>query len=212
MTAASSPVHRPRNAAETKKRLLEAAEAEFAAKGFDGARLGNIARATGVQQALIHHYFGDKAGIYRAVVERGFEAITTEGWDILSRMDASIHTLVEAFVDALLRFFASHRALLSILRHEAESGGELAQGLIAKDTKPVFDAVVAELERRAAAGALRRDFDPRQVCVSAVAMCSFPYTEEMFLQAVWPTDVRAPEFIARRKSEVVATVMARIAR
>src|SRR5215210_4622976 len=37
-------VKRERNSLETKRRILEAATAEFAAKGFDGARLGSIAR------------------------------------------------------------------------------------------------------------------------------------------------------------------------
>src|SRR3989442_1075637 len=76
---------RVRSSIESKKRILDAAESEFAAKGMDGARLGSIARAAGVQQALIHHYFIDKAGLYEAVVERAISAITTEGWDILSR-------------------------------------------------------------------------------------------------------------------------------
>ena len=40
MTAAALavPARRERNAVETKKRLLDAAEEEFATKGFDGAR------------------------------------------------------------------------------------------------------------------------------------------------------------------------------
>ena len=67
--AAGPPsARRERNADATKARLLAAAESEFAAKGFDGARLGNIAKAAGVQQALIHHYFADKEGLYREVL------------------------------------------------------------------------------------------------------------------------------------------------
>jgi len=42
--AAASPRKKERNAVETKRRILEAAAAEFAAKGFDGTRLGSIAR------------------------------------------------------------------------------------------------------------------------------------------------------------------------
>src|SRR3954451_22138381 len=57
LTPSTPPAPRKeRNALETKRRILHAAEREFAAKGFDGARLGIIARAADVQQALIHHY------------------------------------------------------------------------------------------------------------------------------------------------------------
>src|SRR5262245_18089884 len=78
-----------RNAAETRRRILEAAEVEFAAKGFDGARLGSIARAAEVQQALIHHYFEDKAGLYRAVIAGALDALSAEGWDILAQVNAA---------------------------------------------------------------------------------------------------------------------------
>ena len=54
----------------TRQKILQAGELEFAAKGFDGARLASIARTADVPQALIHHYFADKAGLYRAVFER----------------------------------------------------------------------------------------------------------------------------------------------
>src|SRR5437868_4544440 len=81
------PVKRERNALETKRRILEAATAEFAAKGFDGARLGTIARAAVVQQALIHHYFADKEGLHREVVRSGLQAMTEGAWELLSRMD-----------------------------------------------------------------------------------------------------------------------------
>src|SRR5580692_7678827 len=45
-----------RNASVTKQRLLDAGEREFAARGFAGARLREIAETAGVQPALIHHY------------------------------------------------------------------------------------------------------------------------------------------------------------
>jgi AcrR family transcriptional regulator len=135
---------RDRGADATKARLLSAAETEFAAKGFDGARLGNIARAAGVQQALIHHYFADKQGLYEEVLARGLAAVTRESWDILSRLAPAevstkggprkklpavrprgagrkaVRELAEAFVDVLVRFYSSHSALLAIVHHDMQ--------------------------------------------------------------------------------------------
>src|SRR4051812_45471354 len=61
---------RERNAAATRQRILDSGEHEFAARGFAGARLREIAETAGVQPALIHHYFTDKQGLYRAVLDR----------------------------------------------------------------------------------------------------------------------------------------------
>jgi AcrR family transcriptional regulator len=88
--SASLPPRRERNAEGTRRRILDAAEIEFAAKGFDGARLVTIARAAEAQQALIHHYFEDKAGLYRAVIARALEALSAEGWDILGKVKESM--------------------------------------------------------------------------------------------------------------------------
>ena len=62
-----------RTAEATRRRILDAAEQEFAARGFAGARLREIAGAARVQPALIHHYFADKSGLYEAVLDRGLE-------------------------------------------------------------------------------------------------------------------------------------------
>lgn len=44
----------------TKQRILEAAAHEFASKGFDGARVGEIAKSAGVNKALIYYYYKNK--------------------------------------------------------------------------------------------------------------------------------------------------------
>ena len=80
------PARREGRGEATSKRILEAAEDEFAAKGFDGVRLAAIARAADVPQALIHHYFADKEGLYRAVLEHALTAIADVGWRILDAM------------------------------------------------------------------------------------------------------------------------------
>jgi TetR/AcrR family transcriptional regulator len=124
-----------RNSEETKKRILAGAETEFAAKGFDGARLANIAASADVQQALIHHYFSDKAGLYREVIARALGAMSEQGWTILQRLAQPANTpkvreLVEAFVGMVIEFYASHGAILSILRHEASATDDLALDVV----------------------------------------------------------------------------------
>jgi len=61
---------RQRDAAATRERLLEAAEAQFAAHGLAGSRVDEIARVAGVNVQLIYRYFGDKAGLHRAAFDR----------------------------------------------------------------------------------------------------------------------------------------------
>jgi TetR/AcrR family transcriptional regulator len=220
---------RGRNSDQTKLLLLNAAEVEFAAKGFDGARLQNIARAVGVQQALIHHYFDDKDGLYRAVIERGMAAVTAGSWDILERLgplhakrgksNVDIRAHVTSFVDLVVDFYAAHTTLLAILRHDAENASPAGhpadlpelRPLLATHFRPVLDAVVAVVQELQRAGKVRADVDPRHLCVSLMAMACLPFQEAQMISVLWPdADFRDPVMISARKAEIVETVLGRV--
>ncbi len=65
-------VGRPRDGdpAETRRGILEAAEACFASAGFAGATTRQVASRAGVNVATLHYHFGNKEGLYRAVLGR----------------------------------------------------------------------------------------------------------------------------------------------
>ena len=69
---------RPRAAADapgTRQRLLAAAAAEFASKGFAGASVDRIARAARVNKAMIYYHFKNKASLYRDILRDMFAAV-----------------------------------------------------------------------------------------------------------------------------------------
>jgi AcrR family transcriptional regulator len=232
--ASLRPAKRERNADSTKRALLDAGEIEFAAKGFDGARLQSIARMVGVQQALIHHYFDDKDGLYRAVIERGLAAVTAGTWSILERLSGSasasrkgtarIRELVASFVDLLVDFYAEHTTLLAILRHDAQlpvllpsptsdaaTGPSELRDLLATHIRPVFEAVAMQVKEFQKEGKIRADVDPQHLCVSMMAMACLPFQETQMLNVLWPeADFRSEAMVAARKKEIVETVLARV--
>lgn len=241
---ATSP-RKERSSLDSKRRILEAAQSEFAAKGFDGARLGTIARAAEVQQALIHHYFGDKEGLHGEVVRSGLAAMTEGVWELLSRMDAppgasttraktkataskpspaakakakakqtslnELRTLAEAFVELLLKFFATNGSFLAILRHEARRDGDGATKIVQANVGPIFDGIVARLDAMRARGDVKKDVDARHLVLSCVAMVAFPFQEEPFVKAIWPADWHGEAFLEERKKHIVAMILARVA-
>ncbi|MCH0540759.1 TetR family transcriptional regulator [Streptomyces sp. MUM 203J] len=56
-----------------RERILEAARTEFAERGYDKTSVRGIAKAAGVDAALVHHYFGTKDEMFAAAVEMSFE-------------------------------------------------------------------------------------------------------------------------------------------
>src|SRR5262249_47946236 len=61
---------RPRDPEATRERIVEAALTEFSAHRLAGARVDAIARGPRVNKRMLYHYFGDKAGLFRAILGR----------------------------------------------------------------------------------------------------------------------------------------------
>jgi TetR/AcrR family transcriptional regulator len=201
---------RERNAAATRQRILDAGEHEFAARGFAGARLREIAEAAGVQPALIHHYFTDKHGLSRAVLDRALLPSSMESWTLLSG-EPDLPRLVAGFIELLLRFYAAHHNLLAILRHEAVSGSTVLEELARERTLPIIEAVTRFLEDRQRAGEVRDDVPPAEIIAAGMGMVVYPFVEEGLIRVMLPSVAARDEAsLARRKDAIVALLLAGI--
>ena len=69
--------------------ILNAGEEVFAQHGFDGARIDAIAKVSGYNKSLIFQYFGDKLGLYAAVIRRADEQTRTWQNEALSALSAT---------------------------------------------------------------------------------------------------------------------------
>ncbi|MGW7049396.1 TetR/AcrR family transcriptional regulator [Streptomyces avermitilis] len=79
MTEADAPRRRGRPsrtqteaAPATRDRILEAAREEFSERGYEKTSVRGIAKAAGVDSALVHHYFGTKEQVFEAAIEVAF--------------------------------------------------------------------------------------------------------------------------------------------
>src|ERR1700751_5670364 len=68
-------------ALETRAAILDAAIAEFAARGFEGASIRAIADWLGLQHPLITYHYRSKDILWRAAAEHAFAQIRA-GWEI----------------------------------------------------------------------------------------------------------------------------------
>ncbi|WP_435969458.1 TetR family transcriptional regulator [Streptomyces sp. Qhu_M48] len=103
-------------------RILEAARAQFAERGYDKTSMRAVAKAAGVDPALVHHYFGTKDEVFAAAIEVSFEPATV--------IPAIVGGPRETIGERLARFFigvwenpVSRAPLLAVVRsaltHEA---------------------------------------------------------------------------------------------
>ncbi len=86
--------------ASSRQRLLTAAAAEFAARGFAGGSVERIARAARLNKAMIYYHFRSKAALYREILRDMFEAVAARV-AAAARAPADPADKIRAFVEAI---------------------------------------------------------------------------------------------------------------
>jgi AcrR family transcriptional regulator len=90
---AARPVRRSPSGLETRAAILAAAERHFAERGFEAARLEDIASDVGIRRAAIFYYFKGKQELYAAVLGEvlgGAEDALPRAGSVVERLEASL--------------------------------------------------------------------------------------------------------------------------
>lgn len=94
-----------RDAAATRQHILEIALAEFAQQGLSGARIDEIAAKTRTSKRMLYYYFGDKEGLFIAVLEKAYGDMRAREAALTLDSDDPVTALAE-----LVRFTFDHHA------------------------------------------------------------------------------------------------------
>ena len=84
----------------TQSALLDAARPLFAERGFTAVSADEIVRAAGVTRGALHHHYGDKRGLFRAVFEQVEQELTEELADVIAAGEGDLFPrALSAFLD-----------------------------------------------------------------------------------------------------------------
>lgn len=126
------------NTEETKRRLKEAAVAEFAAHGLGGTTMERIARKAGVNKERLYHYFGDRDRLFAAVLADELNKVAAAV--PLERLDGP--EAVADYAGAVYDYHAEHPELTRLL---------LWEGLLDAPQVPDEESRTAYYRRKVAA-------------------------------------------------------------
>ncbi|MCW8806475.1 MAG: TetR family transcriptional regulator [Rhodanobacter sp.] len=87
----------------TKERILSAAEALFAQRGFDGASLRQLTAAAGVNLAAVNYHFGSKEKLVEQVFRRRLDALNADRLAALANVAGKPGTTLEDVLAAYIR-------------------------------------------------------------------------------------------------------------
>jgi AcrR family transcriptional regulator len=158
-------------AAETDMRgaIVRAATRLFAAKGFDGTALQEIADAVGVTKPAVLHHFPSKEHIRAAVLDEILEHWQATLPRLLLAATASTDRF-EAVFGELHRFFASDADRARVILRESLDRPAEARRLLAGPVRPWLTAVAGYIRAGQAAGRHHPDLDPDAYVLHVLGM------------------------------------------
>jgi AcrR family transcriptional regulator len=197
-----------RDPERTRASILAAATEEFTAHGLNGARVDEIAKRSGVNKRMIYYYFGDKNGLYLAVLEEIYADIRNA--------EIRLHLADRDPVDAMRElvaftwnYFIEHPEFLSLLSTENLHRAEhlKTSRKIRELHSPLVGIITTLLERGVKAKVFREGVDPVQLYITIASLGFFYMSNRFTLSTIFGRDLGNAEALAERGRHIEDVVL-----
>ena len=170
------PRGRPAEAAEEDVRaaLMTAARQLFLKYGFAKVTARQIAAVAGTTPAMIHYYFDNKDGLFRAMLEEAVEPLRHLLADVLRPGTGAPD--IGMLIAAQLRTVAANPWIATLILNEVLAEGGRFRAIFIRDVAGRMLPMLVELfDRERRAGRIREDLNPRLAALSLLSLNIFPF-------------------------------------
>lgn len=174
---------------DSREAILAAARRCFSRAGYRATTLRSIAEAAGVTPAMLHYYFGDKAGLYLAVVRSVAEPLLHELQQLRDTEPgrAGIARLFEVY----MRTVAAHPEMPALLMHDVLSAGGPMRATFASQFaargREALSTLLAQAQR---SGDISEALDIDLTCISLLSLAIFPFFAAPLIREVFGIEWR----------------------
>jgi TetR/AcrR family transcriptional regulator len=183
---------RPRDAGATRAALLAHAVAEFADRGYDGARIDDIALSAGINKRMIYAYFGDKDGLYRAALDASLSGVLEVAQEGEVAPGTSLRARAEAIVRRFFEHLSAHPEAVRLLAWEALSRERRGRRILLRRLETGLEPLRSIVRRGVLEGQFREGLDPRVFVLTVDALLLGYFNQRHLVAALWKTDLATP--------------------
>jgi TetR/AcrR family transcriptional regulator len=195
-----------RNPARSRAAILDSAERLFAEKGYEATSLSEVGSQAGVSRATPGYFFGSKADLYQAVLDRCFaevrEAVRAGRARALASKQSS-DTMLAGAVSDYFDFLTARPNFVRLIEREALNGGRLPDGVGHLSAgQEALAAISAELGLDDESSG-----DAAQLLLSIIALCWFPLVHARTVAPAVGVALDDADALERRKRHVISLVL-----
>lgn len=197
-----------RDPSRTREQIIQAAIVEFSVNGFAGARIDKIAARAGVNKRMIYHYYGNKADLFLAVMERTDDDIRTKESQLRLR-DIDPMSGIRRLIEFSFRYYSENPHLIRLLNTEnLYWARHVKRSLRVREMRsPLVEMIGDVLERGRNRSVFRSDVDPIELYMSIAALGYFYFSNVHTLSANFGVDFSSPEACERRRDHIIDVIL-----
>lgn len=203
------PSRRKNDPEATRRNIVDVATEEFAAQGYSGARVDEIAAKTRTSKRMIYYYFGGKEQLYLAVLEEAYRSIR-ELEESLDTENCSATEAIRRLIEATFEHDERNPNFIRLVSieniHRARHLKHSAQ--LREINASVIATLRRILERGHAEGVFRRDVDPIDLHLAISSFCFFRIANQYTFGALFNRDLAEPAVRDRNKQQIADMVVA----
>jgi AcrR family transcriptional regulator len=197
---------RERNPVRTRAAILDAAEKLFAQKGFDTTSLNEVGAAAGVSRGTPGYFFGSKADLYQAVLDRCFAEVrkaVRSGRERALASGQSPEAILAGAVSDYFDFLAARPNFIRLIEREALNGGSQLDDVSHLPAgQEALAAISAELGLDDAPSG-----EAAQLLLSIIALCWFHLIHARTVAPAVGVTLENVEDLERRRRHIVGLVL-----
>lgn len=188
------------NIQHSEDKILAAAREIFHKKGFNGARMQEIADLAGINKSLLHYYFRSKDALFEKVFTESFARIANKIAEIfLSEM--TLMSKIGIFVNFYFNSTSGNSHIVQFVINALQDKPERLREIILKQN--VTPELLLETIRKQLKEEMGLDVDPLHIYVNILGLVIFPVIASPLIQSIFAIpDDRMSIFYEQRKKIV----------
>ena len=166
----------------TEKIILEAARLVFIRKGFDGARMQEIADEARINKALLHYYFRSKDKLFMAIFVDVIQAFISSSVKFIQDPGHSVFDKIRLFVEKYISLIQENPYLPGFILNELNQRPDRLVGIF-KSSGLELDYFYSQIEKEVKEGKIE-PVEPEHLLVNMISMCIFPFVGKPLINTI----------------------------
>ncbi len=191
---------------ETEEKIFSAAQTVFQKRGFDGARMQEIADVAEINKSMLHYYYRSKDKLFQQVFQAGVKKIMPKIFGIL-KAEIPLEDKVHQIVNFYHEMFRENQHLPSFVVYEMNQHPERFKEFMGAMNIQLPTVFTEQVTKEVEEGQMLK-ITPEQFLLNIVSLCMMPMLAKTMVQTIFSLEEDSYfKFLEERRTLIPGIIM-----